>query len=71
MAKNQIISINFQGIEIGKIGYDENQRKSSFQYNPDFLENNIYKKSSTIIYLPAKVVITLKQRFFEIINKKQ
>lgn len=44
MAKNQIISINFQGIEIGKIGYDENQRKSSFQYNPDFLENNIYKK---------------------------
>lgn len=44
MAKNQIISINFQGIEIGKIGYDENQRKSSFQYNPDFLESNIYKK---------------------------
>ncbi|MFV0236128.1 type II toxin-antitoxin system HipA family toxin [Empedobacter falsenii] len=44
MAKNQIISINFQGIEIGKIGYDENQRKSSFQYNPDFLESNSYKK---------------------------
>ena len=44
MAKNQIISINFQGIEIGKIGYDENQRKSSFQYNPEFLESNRYKK---------------------------
>ncbi|WP_334126730.1 type II toxin-antitoxin system HipA family toxin [Empedobacter brevis] len=44
MAKNQIISINFQGIEIGKIGYDENQRKSSFQYNPEFLESNSYKK---------------------------
>ncbi|MFV0154828.1 type II toxin-antitoxin system HipA family toxin [Empedobacter falsenii] len=44
MAKNQIISINFQGIEIGKIGYDENQRKSSFQYNPEFLESNIFKK---------------------------
>jgi serine/threonine-protein kinase HipA len=44
MAKNQIISINFQGIEIGKIGFDENQRKSSFQYNPQFLESNIYKK---------------------------
>ncbi|MFV0208116.1 type II toxin-antitoxin system HipA family toxin [Empedobacter falsenii] len=44
MAKNQIISINFQGIEIGKIGYDENQRKSSFQYNPDFLESNNFKK---------------------------
>lgn len=44
MTKNQIISINFQGIEIGKIGYDENQRKSSFQYNPEFLESNSYKK---------------------------
>jgi len=44
MAKNQIISINYQGIEIGKIGYDENQRKSSFQYNPAFLESNRYKK---------------------------
>jgi len=44
MAINQIISVNFQGIEIGKIGYDENQRKSSFQYNPQFLESNNYKK---------------------------
>lgn len=43
MAKNQIISVNFQGIEIGKIGYDENQKKSSFQYNPTFLEMNLYK----------------------------
>lgn len=44
MAKNQIISVNFQGIEIGKIGYDENQKKSSFQYNPAFLEMDIFKK---------------------------
>ena len=43
MAKNQIISVNFQGIEIGKMGYDENQKKSSFQYNPAFLEMNLYK----------------------------
>jgi len=44
MATNQIISVNFQGIEIGKIGYDENQRKSTFQYNPQFLETNLFKK---------------------------
>ncbi|WP_312323848.1 type II toxin-antitoxin system HipA family toxin [Soonwooa sp.] len=44
MAKNQIISVFFDGIEIGKIGYDENQRKSSFQYNPNFLEKDIYKR---------------------------
>lgn len=43
MAKNQIISVNFLDIEIGKIGYDENQKKSSFQYNPAFLEMNLYK----------------------------
>ena len=40
MAKNQIISVVFNGIEIGKMGYDENQRKSSFQFNPDFLKQN-------------------------------
>ncbi|KFF20470.1 type II toxin-antitoxin system HipA family toxin [Chryseobacterium sp. JM1] len=44
MAKNQIISVHFQGLEIGKIGYDENQRKSSFQYNPAFLERDLYKR---------------------------
>lgn len=44
MAKNQIISVHFQGLEIGKIGYDENQRKSSFQYNPTFLEMDLYKR---------------------------
>lgn len=44
MAKNQIISVSFQGIEIGKIGYDEDQKKSSFQYNPNFLAQNKYKK---------------------------
>ncbi len=44
MAKNQIISVHFRGLEIGKIGYDENQRKSSFQYNPAFLEMDLYKR---------------------------
>lgn len=44
MATNQIISVFFNDIEIGKIGYDENQRKSSFQYHPDFLEKDIYKR---------------------------
>lgn len=42
MAKNQVVSVIFNGIEIGKIGYDENQRKSSFQFNPEFLAQNGY-----------------------------
>ncbi|WP_312763657.1 type II toxin-antitoxin system HipA family toxin, partial [Epilithonimonas sp.] len=44
MAKDQIISVHFNGLEIGKIGYDEDQRKSSFQYNPEFLELDSYKR---------------------------
>jgi len=44
MAKNQIISVHFHTIEIGKIGYDEDLRKSSFQYNPAFLEMGLYKR---------------------------
>lgn len=32
----------FNGVEIGKMGYDENQRKSSFQFNPEFLIQNKY-----------------------------
>lgn len=38
MAKNQIISVYYQSIEVGKLGYDEDKRKASFQYNPKFVE---------------------------------
>jgi serine/threonine-protein kinase HipA len=44
MAKNQIIGVYFQDLEIGKIGFDEDQKKSSFQYNPQFLESEKYKR---------------------------
>ncbi|MTH31100.1 type II toxin-antitoxin system HipA family toxin, partial [Myroides pelagicus] len=44
MAKNQIISVLYKDTEIGKIGYDADQRKSFFQYQPDFLNSNQYKK---------------------------
>lgn len=42
MAKNDIISVYCFGQEIGRIGLDEHQHRSSFQYNPDFLQNNQY-----------------------------
>ncbi|MBS1549547.1 MAG: type II toxin-antitoxin system HipA family toxin [Bacteroidetes bacterium] len=44
MAKNQIISVSFNNQEIGKIGYDEDRRKSFFQYNPDFLAKDSHKR---------------------------
>ncbi|RQO75576.1 type II toxin-antitoxin system HipA family toxin [Pedobacter sp. KBW06] len=42
MAKNNIIDLHCFGQEIGKIGFDENRSKSSFQYNPDYLKSGIY-----------------------------
>ena len=39
MAKNDIISVFCFGQEIGRLGFDENQQKSSFQYNPEFLQS--------------------------------
>lgn len=43
MARNDIITVRAFGDEIGKVGYNEDQRSSSFQYNPDFLKNNRYR----------------------------
>jgi serine/threonine-protein kinase HipA len=42
MAKNEIITVYCLNEEIGKLGFDENQQTSSFQYNPDFLSKGRY-----------------------------
>lgn len=39
MADNSIINVNLFGQEIGRIGLNENDKRSSFQYNPDFLDS--------------------------------
>ena len=39
MAKNELINIFCFGKEIGRLGYDENQNKSYFQYNEEFLNS--------------------------------
>lgn len=43
MASNRIINVNIFGQEIGRIGLDENNKRSSFQYNPAFLTSNDHK----------------------------
>jgi len=43
MASNKIINVNLFGQEIGRIGLEESERRSSFQFNPDFLKSNLYK----------------------------
>jgi len=43
MAKNEIITLFCFGQEIGRLGFDEHQQKSSFQYNPEFLQSNRFQ----------------------------
>ncbi len=42
MAKNNVITVYCFEKEIGKLGFDENQLKSYFQYSPDFLKDEQY-----------------------------
>lgn len=42
MARNNIVVVNAFGEEIGKVGYDEDQRRSSFQYSQNFLKSGKY-----------------------------
>lgn len=44
MAKNQIVTLLFKDVEIGKVGYDADLRRSSFQYSPEFLKSDQYKR---------------------------
>jgi serine/threonine-protein kinase HipA len=50
MSKNNIISVSCFDEEIGKIGYDENEKKSFFQYHPDFLKSGQYKNLFPFIF---------------------
>jgi len=56
MAKNNIINLIFFGEEIGRIGFDKNQNRSSFQYNPEYLNKpdflNIFPDTGIIKRVP-------------------
>jgi serine/threonine-protein kinase HipA len=52
MAKNDIITVFCFGHEIGRLGFDENQMNSSFQYNPEFLQNDCFHN-----LFPAKGIL--------------
>ena len=40
MAENEILNVQLFGEEIGRVGLSRDETKSSFQYNPAFLEDN-------------------------------
>ena len=56
MARDKIINIVIFNEEIGKLGYDIDQGKSFFQYNPEFLDSNRYTKLFPFIGKRIKTV---------------
>ncbi len=44
MAKNNLVNLRCFGVEVGRIGFDENKMQSYFQYHPEFTENNQYNQ---------------------------
>ena len=54
MARDKIIDIIAFGLEIGKLGYNLDQGKSFFQYNPEFLDSGKYSKLFPFIFKRTK-----------------
>lgn len=68
MARDKIIDVIAFGQEIGKLGYDIDQGKSFYQYNPDFLESGKYSKLFPFIFKrtkPAQVFTEYQQDTFQ------
>jgi serine/threonine-protein kinase HipA len=68
MAREKIIDVIIFGQEIGKLGYDLDQGKSFFQYNPDFLNSGKYSRLFPFIFKrikPAQVFTEFQQDTFQ------
>lgn len=68
MARDKIIDVIAFNQEIGKLGYDIDQGKSFFQYNPEFLESGQYSKLFPFIFKrtkPVQVFTEYQQNTFQ------
>jgi serine/threonine-protein kinase HipA len=68
MARDKIIDIIAFDQEIGKLGYDLDQGKSFFQYNPQFLDSGKYSRIFPFIFKrtkPAQVFTQYQQDTFQ------
>ncbi len=61
MARDKIIDVIAFGQEIGKLGFDIDQSKSFFQYNPEFLESGEFSKLFPFIFRRTKPVQVFTQ----------
>jgi serine/threonine-protein kinase HipA len=68
MARNNNIEVIVFGVEIGKLGYDVDQGKSFFQYNPEFLASGQYSNLFPFIFKrikPAQVFTEYQSDTFQ------
>jgi serine/threonine-protein kinase HipA len=56
MAKDLVVEVWCFGIEIGKIGFNEDEQFSFFQYNPAFLSSNTHSRLFPLIFKRTEVV---------------
>ena len=61
MAREKIIDVVAFGLELGKLGYDIDQGKSFFQYNPELLDSGMYSKMFPFIFKSTKPVQIFKE----------
>ena len=54
MSADKVINVFAFDTEIGKLGYDLDQGKSVFQYNPEFLDSGEYSKLFPFIFKKTK-----------------
>lgn len=68
MASDKIIDVFSFGIEIGKLGYNQDQGKSFFQYSPEFLDSEKYTNLFPFIFKrikPAQVFTNFQSDTFQ------
>jgi len=68
MAVDKIINVFAFDQEIGKLGYDIDQGKSFFQYNPEFLESGTYSKLFPFVFKrikPTQIFTEYRQDTFQ------
>lgn len=61
MAATPLIAVDVFGIEIGKLGYDADQKKCYFQYNAEFLDSGKFSNVFPFIFKRIKPVQVFTQ----------
>jgi serine/threonine-protein kinase HipA len=61
MPADKIVNVIAFDTEVGKLGYDLDQGKSYFQYNPGFLDAGVYSKLFPFIFKRTKAVQVFKE----------